>query len=317
MRGGLTEGAAARGKRTREELDALGKELPAAQLLRATAGCGAIGGAPILLGLGDGGALGARAAAASAGVSMPAGISLPASLSGLFDFALPPMLSPSRAAGSGADALHAGQQQVPPGGQGVVGALAPPPASDQNVYSKWAMMLQQQLESAYLERSRILQLAIKLQLENLHLKEALFSENAQRFLQLVQVRPGARARARGREGRKGGRGTEGCACVRGESLLGSWHASPSACTRTSCWGVGGCAAPRMSQRAAGRAALREPRGTGLGDRPDRHPTALTAHLTGELTRLTTSCRPPFPRSLPFAPTLCVRAAGHNRGRPSD
>lgn len=95
----------------------------------------------------------------------------------------------SMAPPSGGAAAGAGSEQAPaPGEQGVVGALAPPPASDHNLYSKWAMMLQQQLEQAYLERSRVLQLAIKLQVENLHLKEALYSENSQRFMQLVQVR---------------------------------------------------------------------------------------------------------------------------------
>jgi hypothetical protein len=81
------------------------------------------------------------------------------------------------------------------GGQGMAGVTGTPGMTDHAQCSKWVMMLQQQLEQAYLERSRILQLAIKLQLENLHLKEALYSENSQRFMQLVQVR--ARASTEG------------------------------------------------------------------------------------------------------------------------
>ncbi|KAJ1633493.1 hypothetical protein T492DRAFT_981425 [Pavlovales sp. CCMP2436] len=89
----------------------------------------------------------------------------------------------------GNEALSAPQPPPATGGQGGVGALVAPPisAGEQNMYSKWAMLLQQQLEQAYLERSRILQVAIKLQVENLHLKEALYTENSARFMQLVQV----------------------------------------------------------------------------------------------------------------------------------
>lgn len=91
------------------------------------------------------------------------------------------------------DTVGGSSLQAPsPPQQGVVPGFVPPPPSDQNVYSKWAMMLQQQLEQAYVERSRILQLAIKLQVENLHLKEALYAENASRFMQLVQVRRDSR-----------------------------------------------------------------------------------------------------------------------------